>query len=251
MAELLILGSGTGLPHPKRNPPAYLLNIEGKNILLDSGAGTLQRLIEYDITYQDIDYLFYSHLHPDHTLDLVSILFAAKNPRNLRKKDLIIIGPNELEDFYNKLLSLYGKSILPESYKIVFRKMEDNELDLGICKIVSRVLEHTDKSIGLRIELKNGASLAYSGDTDYCENIVTLSKDTDVLILECSFPDEFRVKGHLTPSLAAKIASEANCKRLILTHFYPICDSYPILKECREYFKGKVILAKDNMRLRL
>lgn len=251
MAELLILGTGTGLPNVKRAAPGYLLNIDNKNILIESGSGTLQRLIKYEITYQDIDYLLYSHLHPDHTLDFASILFAARNPKNPRKRELVVIGPKGLEDFYEKLLSLYGTSIRPESYRLIFKKMDDSALELDFCKILTKTVKHTDESIGIRVELKNGRSLAYSGDTDYCENMVSLSSGADILILECSAPDEFKMDGHLSPSLAGRIASEANCKKLVLTHFYPICDRYPILKELKDHFKGKVILAKDGMRLRL
>ena len=79
MPNLLVLGSGTGIPNIKRQAPGYLLTVDGKRILLDSGPGTLQRLIHYGVTYQDIDYILYTHLHPDHTLDLAAILFAARN----------------------------------------------------------------------------------------------------------------------------------------------------------------------------
>ena len=251
MAELLILGSGVGVPNPKRATPAYILNVEDKNILIESGSGTLQRLIKQGITYQDIDYVLYSHLHPDHTLDFTSLLFAAKHPKNPRRKDLKVIGPEGIKDFYNKLLVVYGTTITPEHYRVLFDEIDEGELDLGICRILIKELEHTDSSIGFRIEFKDGKVLVYSGDTDYCPNLISLSKDADVLILESSAPDEFKVKGHLTPSVAGKVATEAGCKTLILTHLYPICDQYPILKQCRKSFKGKVILARDNMRLKL
>ncbi len=249
MAELLILGSGTGVPNAKRSAPGYLLNSDGKNVLIDSGSGTLHKLICYSVTYQDIDYIFYSHLHPDHTLDFVSMLFAARNPKSPRKNDLTVIGPKGLEDFYGKLLSLYGKSITPESYRIIFKEMEDSELDLGNFKINTRKMAHTERSIGCRIEFKSGGSLVYSGDTGYCDAIVELARDVEVLLLECSAPDEFETGGHLTPSLAGKIASRARCEKLVLTHFYPICDRYPILNQARKTYRGKIILAKDSMRI--
>jgi len=251
VAELIVLGSGTGLPNAKRSAPGYLLAIDGKSILLDSGSGTLQRLINHNITYQDIDYILYSHLHPDHTLDFVSVLFAARNSKNPRRKDLTIIGPKGFTGFYNKLLAIYGTTITPESYSLIIKETSNDNLDLDYFKIFTKGLEHAEGSIGFKIELKNGKRLTYSGDTDYCENILLLSKDVDILILECSTPDEFKKKGHLTPSVAGRIASESHCKKLILTHMYPICDRYPILKQCKGYFKGKIILAKDNMKIRL
>ncbi len=36
-------------------------------------------------------------------------------------------------------------------------------------------------------------------------------------------------------------------RKLILPHFYPICDDYDILGECREEFGGEIVLAEDLM----
>ncbi len=36
-------------------------------------------------------------------------------------------------------------------------------------------------------------------------------------------------------------------RKLILTHFYPICDDYDILGECRVEFGGEIVLAEDLM----
>ncbi|MBL0700075.1 MAG: hypothetical protein JJV92_04255, partial [Desulfosarcina sp.] len=49
--------------------------------------------------------------------------------------------------------------------------------------------------------------------------------------------------------LAGEIASKANVKKLVLTHFYPTCDEYDIEKECRKNYDGQVILAEDHLRI--
>jgi ribonuclease BN (tRNA processing enzyme) len=108
-------------------------------------------------------------------------------------------------------------------------------------------MAHISESVGYRIEFENGRSIAISGDTDYCRDIVDLASEVDLLVLECSFPDEKKVKGHLTPFLAGRIGLESGCKRLLLTHFYPICDEFDILKECRQVFQGEIILGEDLM----
>jgi len=87
--------------------------------------------------------------------------------------------------------------------------------------------------------------LAYSGDTDYCSGVVELASEADLLILECSFPNEHQVTSHLTPSLAGQIAAELGCRRLVLTHLYPICDDYDILGQCQEAFAEEIIVAGD------
>ena len=94
-----------------------------------------------------------------------------------------------------------------------------------------------------------GKVVAYSGDTDYCPNLIELAKGVDLLILECSLPDDMKIDGHLTPSLAGRVARETECKRLLLTHFYPPCDKYDIVEIVKKQYKGEVKLAEDLMRI--
>lgn len=112
-------------------------------------------------------------------------------------------------------------------------------------------MAHIPESVGYRIEFTDGKTIAVSGDTDYCETVVNLASGVDLLVLECSFPDSKKVEGHLTPSLAGRIGSESRCKKLLLTHFYPACDQFDILNQCRATFDGEIILAEDLMRIRI
>jgi ribonuclease BN (tRNA processing enzyme) len=112
-------------------------------------------------------------------------------------------------------------------------------------------MAHISESVGYRIEFKDGKSMAISGDTDYCQNIIDLALEVDLLVLECSFPDGKKVEGHLTPSLAGKIALESRCKKLLLTHLYPICDQFDILSQCRQVYQGQIILGEDLMRIKI
>jgi len=77
------------------------------------------------------------------------------------------------------------------------------------------------------------------------QKIETLNPD--VLILDCSFPDEMKVKGHLTPRETGEIAQECNCKKLVLSHLYPVCNNHDIAKQAKTTFKGEVTIAYDLM----
>ena len=88
-----ILGSGTCVPSLKRSSCSVLIDINGLKLLFDSGPGTMRRLLEVGITIFDISFIFYSHLHPDHTGELVNFLFATKYPdENSRTIPLTIIA---------------------------------------------------------------------------------------------------------------------------------------------------------------
>ncbi|RLB88140.1 MAG: MBL fold metallo-hydrolase, partial [Deltaproteobacteria bacterium] len=80
-------------------------------------------------------------------------------------------------------------------------------------------------------------------------DLVSLSTDADLLICESAMPDGMKVPGHLTPSLAGRIAAEAGVKRLVLTHFYPECESVDLYEQCRKTYQGPLLLARDLMEI--
>ncbi len=247
--ELIILGSGTCAPSLKRSSPALIIKAGGKVLLFDSGSGTIRRMLEAGITYHDIDYIFYTHIHPDHVSDLVPFIFTSKYAEQPRIKKLDIIGGKGFKKYYKKLSKIYGKWLEPELYKINIKEISNKRIDFGNFKVSAKQLAHIKESVGYRIETEIGKSIVISGDTDYCKNIVKLGKDADILVLECSLPDEKRVKGHLTPSLCGRIAAESNCKKLVLSHFYPSCEDVDIISVCRKYYKGEIVIAEDLMRI--
>jgi ribonuclease BN (tRNA processing enzyme) len=248
--EITILGSGTGMPSLKRNASGISIKIEKDNLLFDTGPGTIKRLLEIAITYHDINYIFYTHFHTDHTLDLATLLFAARYPLSLRTKKLTIFGSPGLEKFYNGLLNLYGDVIRPETYQVILREIKKQTLEFDAFRIDVMPMQHTPESIGYRVESR-GKSIVYSGDTDRCQNLVQLGQNADILILECSFPNEIKVPGHLVPQEAGKIAQECNCKQLILLHLYPVCQEDEIMKQAEKNFSGKIIVAYDLMKIAL
>lgn len=248
--EITILGSGTGVPSLKRNASGLLIKIENKTLVFDTGPGTIKNLLKAGVTYHDVDCIFYTHFHTDHTLDLATFLFAAKYALSLRTKELLLAGPEGLEEFYNGLLNIYGDVVSPEAYKLDLREIKEPLFEGDGYKIHTSQMQHTPQSLGYRIE-SGKKVVVYSGDTDVCENIVKLGRDADILILDCSFPDEMKVKGHLTPHEAAEIAQAANCKKLVLSHLYPVCEANAITRQAKKIFKGEVVVASDLMKFSL
>jgi len=244
--ELIILGSGTGVPSLKRGAPAALLRIEDKNLLIDIGSGSLQKMLQFGASYLNLDAIILTHLHPDHTSDLVPFFFACKYSLAPRTKELYLIGGKGMREFYERLKEVYGHWVKPDSFKLHIQEAPHGKRDLLGIGFVTFPLQHTRSSIGLRFEYE-GKVLAYSGDTDYCAELIEMGKAADLLVLECSFPNERKIQGHLTPSLAGKVAKEAETKKLVLTHFYPPCDETDIITQCQEEFSGELILAEDMM----
>ncbi len=251
MAELIVLGSGTGVPSLRRGSPGLLLLSDSTKMLIDSGSGTLRKMLEVGVTYRDIDVILYTHIHPDHASDLVPIIFATKYADVPREKELLCAGGPGFNSYFEKLRKLYGHWIDPQSYTLTVKEISQETLLYRDFKILSKPMAHISESVGYRIEFKDGRSIAISGDTDYCQNIVDLASAVYLLVLECSFPDGKKVEGHLTPALAGRIASESRCRKLLLYHLYPVCDQFDVLMQCRQAYRGEVLLAEDLMSIKI
>ena len=249
--ELIIIGSGTAALQADRNPSGYILRIEGQTILLDGGSGTLIKCLQAGISYKEIDKIFYTHLHPDHTVDLIPFLFATKHtPGFNRTKKLELFGPIGFQKFYDKIVELYGVGLIDVDYEISLVELSQSEILFDKWIVKSNLMKHSENAIGYRFE-SEGKTFVYSGDTDFCNEIIALAKDANVLLIECSFPDDSKVPGHLTPGEAGKIAALAKVERVILTHIYPAYNNEQVLTNCTKQFTGDVILAEDLMRVKI
>jgi len=250
-----VLGSGTCVPSLERSSCSVMLEVEGTILLFDSGPGTMRRLLRTNTTIFEVDYIFYSHFHPDHSAELVPFLFSTKYPdTGQRHTVLSIVAGRGFDEFFAGLKNVYGKWIELDPGLIKIIEMNNRSADSCRMKeftVRSAPVEHNPESIAYRITSPGGYSVVYSGDTDYSESLIELSKDADILICESALPDDLHVKGHLTPSLAGDIATRAGVKKLVLTHFYPECDQTDIKQECRKTYDGPLVLAEDLMRIEI
>ncbi len=254
-SQITILGSGTCVPSLVRNPCSFLLQTGGHNLLFDCGPGVMRRLLEIDVSIFEISHIFLSHFHPDHSGELASFLFALKYPQpQPRRQPLTIVAGRGFRSFFERLQSVYGNWIVlpPEHFKLI--ELDTHQSDGHRCEgfsVSSMPVDHRPESLAFRILDAAGKTLVYSGDTDVCDGLGTIAADADLMICESAFPDGQKVKGHLTPSQAGMIAQSARVRRLVLTHFYPACEDSDIENQCRSAYNGKILLARDLMRLTL
>ena len=251
--EVIILGSGTCVPSIRRAGPAQCLRTDGLTILIDSAAGTLRQLLKAGIKQDEVDLILYTHFHPDHTGELVPFIFASKyGPGFQRRKPVFVWGAEGLKDLLRAFETAYGEWVVPAPDSIVFEEIPVSmrtSQQFSPLTISTIHTNHTPRSLAYRIETPGGKSVVFSGDTDFCPEIIEISTGADILVLECAAPEGRKVQGHMTPSEAGTVAKEAGVKRLVLTHFYPECDRNDILTPCGKIYKGPVILAEDLMRL--
>ena len=253
--KVTILGSGTCVPSLERSSCSVLLEIDNQKMVIDMGPGTMRRLLRAESTIRQVSHIFLSHFHPDHSGELVPFLFASKYPVHSRRQTpLTIIAGNGFRNFFSGLGSVFGEWI-----DIGVDLLDIVELDNSARQkrsfdgftLESMPVKHRTESLAYRITAPHGASVVYSGDTDVCDSLVDIAKDADLFICESAFPDDLKKEGHLTPSRAGEIATRSNVRKLVLTHFYPECETVDIEKECRKTYSGPLVLAQDLMEFQL
>ena len=141
----------------------------------------------------------------------------------------------------------------PDFYEVNFFDLEEKELqpvleDQSI-RIFSSPVKHLIPTIGLRVEfLPEKKTMAYSCDTEPCDQVVRLAKDADILIHEAAGDS----KGHSSALQAAETARQAAVKTLYLIH-YPTAEGLKdnLVAEARKIFSREVFLAEDFLNLEI
>src|SRR5262245_31624730 len=97
--QLVVLGSGTSVPHPRRSSSGFWLETRAGTILLDVGPDAPHRMAQEELAWPELDAIWISHFHLDHFGGLAPFLFGARWAPQLqdRRKPLQIYGPHGLE----------------------------------------------------------------------------------------------------------------------------------------------------------
>ncbi len=243
--KITILGSGTAFPDLNRNSAGVLIENEGIYSLVDFGYGNVHQLLRLGISYRNLDQIFFTHHHPDHMCDLIYFLFGSKYPLDPRIKDLKIIAGPGFNSYFNNLMEAFNGWLTPDSYNIEIIEHDQGTQKFNNLLVTAGEVSHIEMSRAFRFEDTTGKSCVISGDTDYSQDLVKLSEKVDLLILECSTPDSMKIPKHLTPKLCGQIARESQCRKLLLTHFYPSHNIEDVEQACRTEYNGDIIISED------
>jgi ribonuclease BN (tRNA processing enzyme) len=242
--HLRVLGCGTILQRGQSsNCSGYLLD---HHLLFDCGPGVWKSLNEQSISLNQITHIILTHFHVDHTSDIGPLLLNRLLLPDINNVPLTIIGPPGLTEWFSHLKLLLGS--WSEDVSVNLYGMKDQPHQTGDYKIIAKSTGHTENSICFRVD-KDGTSFFYSGDTGYSENVITLSEDCHLAIIEASNTTETKIEEHLTPGLAGRIAEQAGIQKLVLTHMYPEVREGDPVKEASFEFSGEIIVAEDGMSL--
>jgi ribonuclease BN (tRNA processing enzyme) len=244
-----VLGSGTSVPS-HRLAPAHLVRAADTALLVDCGSGCTTSLFRAGVTLDRLDGVFLTHLHPDHTGDLVPLLFALVNPVHpTRSADLPIRGPEGVMAHLEALETTYGRWVRPRTCEVRALELADRQsVSVGSLTCTPFSVTHTGKpSFAYRFEL-GGLVLCLSGDSGPCDGLLEAARGAHLLVCECAALDidGGEAEGHMSPTQVGHLAREAGCRRVVLTHLYDHVERAGPVELVRAVFDGEVELARDG-----
>lgn len=258
--KLVVLGSGTSVPHPGRAAAGFWLQTEEGSLLLDCGADAAHRLAEENLNWQDLDAIWISHLHLDHCGGLPSFLFATRHSpqTQARRKPLRILGCVGIRKLLQAIDGANNYGILDQQFPIELHEisLDDDSHDREFAILPGLrarffSTQHTKESLAIRVTDKDGAALVYSSDTGYADDLASFARGVDLLILECSFWRNKPTAKHLELVEAMRLASLAGARTVVLTHLYPEWDGIDIESKAKELWPGEIVAAYDGLKLEI
>lgn len=120
--RLYILGCGSALPTLRHYASSQIVELRGKQFMIDCGEGTQMQVRRSKINFNKIQAVFISHIHGDHCFGLIGMIstFGLQG----RKSPLHVYSPKELEPMLTSQISLFCPHL---SFEVVFHSVNPDE----------------------------------------------------------------------------------------------------------------------------
>jgi ribonuclease BN (tRNA processing enzyme) len=221
--RLVVIGCSGSFAGPDSAASCYLVeadDAEGRTwrILLDMGSGALGPLQRFG-TATDLDAIFFSHLHPDHCLDLTGLYVLRKYHPGGSLPRIPVWGPEGVARRMAKAYDLPAEPGMSGEFDFLEYA---GPVQLGPLRVEPVPVAHPVPAFGFRVTA-GGRTLAYTGDTGPCPGLDELARGVDVLLAEASFREGDDNPGslHLTGREAGEVAARHGVPRLLITHVPP------------------------------
>lgn len=285
--KLILLGTSGG---PSVGRPRYMtshvLLHGGQAHVVDCGYGVTEQLVRAGVKLQDIRDIFITHHHPDHNIELGTLIYFAWYAG--MTAPLNVYGPPPLQ----QILADHLKAMKPDvdiwlddiGHKplgpVTAHEISAGGLVMtsGDMRVSAALVNHPPvvPALAYRFDFPD-RSIAFSGDTTPMESVAQLAKGADVLVHEAMYVqamggeaaaatsrtrggsaiagDRDKLWAHLMRSHSpaeqvGRIAAEAGVKTLVLSHLVPITgvtDAQWTAAVRKGGFKGRVVVAQDLM----
>ncbi|MCZ0953828.1 MAG: MBL fold metallo-hydrolase [Rhodospirillaceae bacterium] len=267
--RVTLLGTGDPRPVMENFGPSILVEAADQTLIFDAGRGALQRLTQLGISFDEIDGVFFTHLHSDHIVGFPD-LWLTGWLISRRERPLRVFGPLGTRQMLDHLTQAF-------SFDIAIRIADDGvaesgsrfevievengfEWSAGGVSVQAFDVDHrpVEPALGYRIDF-GGRSVALSGDTRYSENLIEYATGVDLIIHEvvgmteeflASRPGSERVHEHHTSAWqAGEVFSRVRPKLAVYSHLalYEDYDAERLIADTYETYDGRVIVGEDLM----
>src|SRR6266478_4208422 len=251
--KLVVLGSGTSVPHAQRASSAYWLETRSGSLLLDISPDAAHRMAEEGLEWPTLDAIWVSHFHLDHVGGLAPFLFGTKWAPQMhdRRKPLRIYGPSGLAPLLDAINDANNYKLLEQVFPVEIREVAAGEHfeTLPGLFTTTQSTPHTSESLAIRLTDRSGKVFVYTSDTGFSEKLIEFARGADLLLLECSFRRNKPMPTHLDLAEAMLLIKESQPETAVLTHLYPEWDNMNVAHEAGSLPAGRVLEAVDGLRL--
>ncbi len=244
--RLVVIGCSGSFAGPGSAASCYLVEADDAagrtwRILLDLGSGALGALQEY-ADPDAVDAVFFSHLHPDHCLDLCGYYVMRKYHPGGALPPIPVWGPAGVAARMTRAYDLANEDDMSGEFD--FHEYDDEPVEIGPFLVEPVRVAHPVPAYAVRVTA-GGRTIGYTGDTGPCDALDRLAGGADLLLAEASFhhgalnpPDV-----HLTGHQAGEVAARNGVPRLVITHVPPWYSVEEMVAEARLTHDGEVSAA--------
>ncbi|GGB49834.1 hydrolase [Roseibium aquae] len=259
------------------SPTSSLLEIGGRRCVIDCGLGVTRGLVEAGVTLKELDLIFITHLHSDHILELGPLIHTAWTTG--LKTPVTVFGPSGTAAYWTGFLASMRYDIdlriadegRPDPRDFV-TVVEYGEGPLGLegLEVSALRVKHPPVTECFALKFRTPDwCVVFSADTTYFPPLAGFASGCDVLVHEAMLADGVdkiveitgngeRLRTHLMDSHtlapdAARIASAAGAKQLVLNHLIPAdlpgFDEKDWLAATRGHYAGPITIGRDGLTL--
>jgi len=205
--RVVMLGThgGPGIERDRAETSSAVV-VDGVPYLVDCGYGSLRQLVLSTIGYQQLDAVFFTHLHDDHTSDLPALL-SHQWTGGAKKTATEIYGPSGTARLVDAAIAFLrvnaeirtvdeGRTVDPATlfhgHEVAAtaaptRVLADERVTVTAVESAHYPPRSAEKmshrALSYRFDTKE-RSVVFTGDTAYSENIVGLAKGADLFVCE-------------------------------------------------------------------
>lgn len=200
-----------------RSSAGTFIRLNGKNVILDPGPGTLVRMAKskpaIDVT--KLDAIILTHAHIDHSGD-VNVLIDAMTEGGFKTRG-VLFAPRECLEGEDPVVLRYHRGFLTDI--VALEAQRDYSFD-GVAFSTSVAHDHGSETYGI-IFNRQGKKVSFMVDTRFFPELLASYAGSDLLVMNLVRlrPHESGEVLHLCVDDAREILSAIRPRKTVLTHF--------------------------------